>query len=56
MDERQHTLHILTAAFLTGDGSILLTHGADGFKFLLAFQADIFIDGHKQLQDLLLIA
>jgi hypothetical protein len=45
-EDRLLPLHLFTAAFLTRDGGVLLAHGTDGFEFLFAGLADIFIDGH----------
>lgn len=45
-EDRLLPLHLFTSAFLACDGGVLLAHGADGFEFLFAGLADIFIDGH----------
>jgi hypothetical protein len=45
--DRQFSLDLFTTAFLTFQWVILLAHGADHFKFLLARLANIFIDGHE---------
>ena len=39
---------LFPAALLTGNGSVLVTHGTNGFEFLLARLAHIFIDGHER--------
>ena len=42
----QLPLDFFAATFLTFNRGVLLTHGTDGFEFLLARLANIFIDGH----------
>jgi hypothetical protein len=43
----QFPFYLFTSALFTFKRSILLAHGTDGFKFLLAGLANIFINGHK---------
>ena len=46
-EDRLFSFDLFTAALLTFQRGILLAHGADGFEFLLAGFAYIFIDGHN---------
>jgi hypothetical protein len=46
VDSSQFALDLLTAALFAFDRRILLTHGADGFKFFLARLTNIFVNGH----------
>jgi len=42
----QFPLDLFAAALLTFKRGVLLAHGADGFEFLVARLANVFIDGH----------
>jgi hypothetical protein len=46
INDGQFPLDLFAATLFTFDWRILLAHGTDGFEFLPARFANIFIDGH----------
>jgi hypothetical protein len=49
-EDRDLTLDIFTTAFETSHSHIRLGHGADGFEFVFAILADIFVNRHNHLK------